>query len=207
MQGMEIIQRVLKISVRIPIVKGGGKEWTSSLKKLEIGSIKNINFDRVCAPKIIICAPNMTFPPKILKIKTFAPKIKRVQKILPPPIYLGGGGNHEKGDLNGQMHRPGYRDTLLLTNYPLWGFSPKVRYPNRNFHAKNWTSQRGARGVVHGKSIFYYFSIGMYRKTLKNGVFGLKYDLDHPKSIFYRKQSTLCTYRNLFNHISGHFIF
>ena len=85
-----IIQRVLKISVRIPIVKGGGKEWTSSLKKLEIGSIKNINFDRVCAPKIIICAPNMTFPPKILKIKTFAPKIKRVQKILPPPIYLGG---------------------------------------------------------------------------------------------------------------------
>ena len=94
-----------------------------------------------------------------------------------------------------------------LTNLPLWGFSPKVRYPNRNFVAKNWTSQRGARGVVHGKSIFYYFSIGMYRKTLKNGVFGLKYDLDHPKSIFYRKQSTLCTYRNLFNHISGHFIF
>ena len=90
-----IIQRVLKISVRIPIVKGGGKEWTSSLKKLEIGSIKNINFDRVCAPKIIICAPNMTFPPKILKIKTFAPKIKRVQKILPPHIYLGGGGNHD----------------------------------------------------------------------------------------------------------------
>ena len=88
-----IIQRVLKISVRIPIVKGGGKEWTSSLKKLEIGSIKNINFDRVCAPKIIICAPNMTFPPKILKIKTFAPKIKSVQKILPPP-YTWGGGNH-----------------------------------------------------------------------------------------------------------------
>ena len=47
----------------------------------------------------------------------------------------------------------------------------------------------------------------MYRKTLKNGVFGLKNDLDHPKSIFYRKQRTLCTYRNLFNHISGHFIF
>ena len=105
------------------------------------------------------------------------------------------------------MHRPGYRDTLLPPNLPFWRFSPKVRYPNRNFVAKNWTSQRGARGVVHGKSIFYYFSIGMYRKTLKNGVFGLKYDLDHPKSIFYRKQSTLCTYRNLFNHISGHFIF
>ena len=105
----------------------------------------------------------------------------------------------------GQMHRPGYRDTLLLTNYPLWGFSPKVRYPNRNFHAKNWTSQRGGRGVVHGKSIFYYFSIGMYRKTLKNGVFGLKYDLDHPKSIFYRKKvlcALLRTYSITFQDIS-----
>ena len=92
-----------------------------------------------------------------------------------------------------------------LTNYPLWGFSPKVRYPNRNFHAKNWTSQRGARGVVHGKSIFYYFSIGMYRKTLKNGVFGLKYDLDHPKSIFYRKKvlcALLRTYSITFQDIS-----
>ena len=48
------------------------------------------------APKIYVCAPTMSFAPKMKKIKRKDPKIIRVQKNLPPHI-LGGGGNHELG--------------------------------------------------------------------------------------------------------------
>ena len=56
------------------------------------------------------------------------------------------------------MHSPGYRlpkMNLMFNKYTPTIFSPKVRYPNRKFHAKNWTSQRGARGPVHSKSIYH----------------------------------------------------
>ena len=43
------------------------------------------------APKIILCNPKLTFPPRRKKIKANDPKIIRVQKNLPPPYTWGGG--------------------------------------------------------------------------------------------------------------------
>ena len=53
------------------------------------------------APKIFVCAPTMSFAPKIKEIKRKDPKIIRVQKNFTPQDNGGGGGN--QGSLEEKM--------------------------------------------------------------------------------------------------------
>ena len=84
----------------------------------------------------------------------------------------------------------------ILSLYCSWNFPPAIfwyylRYANRKFYAKNWTSLRGARVFANDLFDFAAFPIENVWKMAKNRVFWKKTYQNRLETTFWYIKSTL----------------